>query len=764
MKNFIGQDGFVWWIGIVEDINDPLTLGRCKVRCFGYHPAKSTNLVPTEDLPWSLTIHPLNTPNLYGTPKAGDWVFGFFLDSMSAQEPAILGYLPAIPEAAAEYFGTAPNMTRNFSNVTEKDSIVWDINGAKISLVNNTLLLHGKTELGFSDDVNNTTLAEMLDTSNTVYAQANSAFTRANSAFTQANSAFTQANTAISLAQTAYAQANTSTVLAQTAQAAAVAPINDRVIGAITPSDGTFTDVSVTTATGESSFNENDTITGWIYSGNSFSVAGQETSPTGLFFKYDGTKMYVCGSSGDDVNEYALSTAWDITTATFVTVFSVAAQDTGPQDIFFKPDGLTMFFVGSTNDTVFQYTLSTAWDISTASYASKSFSVASQDTGPIGIWFKPDGLVMYIVGSGNDIIFQYTLSTAWDITTASYASIFYNFAPQDSSGTQVNLSSDGTKMWLAGSTGDDILEYNLSTAWNVSTATVVNKLYVGFQEATPQSIFIDDTAPNRVYLMGSSSDAIYQYYTSANSLKLDTEKLYINGDLSANGNFVVGGSAYVDGNLIAQGSITVGNFTGNQITTSTSAITLGASISTGNTTITSSQSSGSIIIGGTSATGPIILGQSTAAQTLNLATGATATATTKTVNIGTSGVSGSTTAINIGSAVSGANSTTTFNGFVIDSISAAVSAAGATQATATALVSNINNVTVVASAADGVRLPTAVAGMRILVRNSDSADILKIYPATGAQINALGANTATTLAISTSVQLFATSTTQWYSV
>jgi hypothetical protein len=171
MKNFIGQDGFVWWIGIVEDINDPLTLGRCKVRCFGYHPAKSTNLVPTEDLPWALSIHPLNTPNLYGTPKAGDWVFGFFLDSMSAQEPAILGYLPAIPEAAAEYFGTAPSMTRNFATVTQKDSIVWNVNDAKISLANtgiaemsanNTLRLHGNTELRFSDGLNNTTLNELI--------------------------------------------------------------------------------------------------------------------------------------------------------------------------------------------------------------------------------------------------------------------------------------------------------------------------------------------------------------------------------------------------------------------------------------------------------------------------------------------------------------------------------------------------------------------------------------------------------------------------
>lgn len=757
MRNFIGQDGFVWWIGVVEDINDPLTLGRCKVRCFGYHPAKSTNQVPTEDLPFALSIHPLNTPNLYGTPRVGEWVFGFFLDALAAQEPAILGYLPAIPQAAAEYFGATPSLTRNFATVTEKDSIVWDINGAKISLVNNTLLLHGKTELRFSDDVNSTTLAEILATSNTVYAQANSSFT-------QANSAYTQANTAISLAQTAYAQANTSTVLAQTAQAAAIAPIDDRVIGATTPADGTFTDVSVITASGESSFNENDTITGWIYSGNSFSVATQETSPTGLFIGSNGTKMYVCGTSGDDVNEYTLSTAWDITTATFVTVFSTAAQDSAPQDIFFKPDGLSMFVLGSTNDTVFQYTLTVAWDVSTASYGGIFYSVTSQDTGPVGIWFKPDGLVMYIVGSGTDTIFQYTLSTAWNVSTASYGSIFYNVAPQDSSPTQVNLSSDGTKMWVAGSTGDDILEYNLSPAWNISTATVVNKLYVGFQETTPQSIFIDDTAPNRVYVMGSGTDAVYQYYTAANSLKLDTQKLYVDGALSINENFVVGQNAYVDGALTVQGTATLNNITGNQITTTTSALTLGGSVSTGTTAITTSQSSGLINIGGTAATGAITIGQSTAAQTLNLATGATATATTKTVNIGTTGVSGSTTAINIGSAVSGATSSTTLSGLVIDSISAAVSAAGATQATATGLVSNINNVTVVAAAADGVRLPTAVAGMRILVRNTDAADTLKIYPATGGQINALGANAAYSLVTSSTIELFATSTTQWYSM
>ena len=163
MRNFIGQDGFVWWIGIVEDIDDPLTLGRCKVRCFGYHPAKSTNLVPTADLPWALSIHPLNTPNLYGTPKAGDWVFGFFLDSMSAQEPAILGYLPAIPQTASEYFGTASSLTRNFANVVNKNDVLWDVNNASIKISADTnLTLNGKSNLTLSDSVNTTTLNALL--------------------------------------------------------------------------------------------------------------------------------------------------------------------------------------------------------------------------------------------------------------------------------------------------------------------------------------------------------------------------------------------------------------------------------------------------------------------------------------------------------------------------------------------------------------------------------------------------------------------------
>ena len=101
----MGQDAFVWWIGIVEDNNDPLLTGRARVRIFGYHP-KSTltdatynmnanNQLATDKLPWAIPILPLNFHGLYGKVEVGEWVFGFFLDGEQAQEPVMMGYFPA---------------------------------------------------------------------------------------------------------------------------------------------------------------------------------------------------------------------------------------------------------------------------------------------------------------------------------------------------------------------------------------------------------------------------------------------------------------------------------------------------------------------------------------------------------------------------------------------------------------------------------------------------------------------------------------------
>jgi hypothetical protein len=94
-KDFAGRNGFIWWVGVVEMINDPLKLGRCKVRCVGWH-TDNKQLLPTDLLPWAQSALPTNNNNPY-PPREGNMVFGFFVDGENAQEPVILGVLPGIP-------------------------------------------------------------------------------------------------------------------------------------------------------------------------------------------------------------------------------------------------------------------------------------------------------------------------------------------------------------------------------------------------------------------------------------------------------------------------------------------------------------------------------------------------------------------------------------------------------------------------------------------------------------------------------------------
>lgn len=103
MKNnyFMGREGFVWFIGVVEDRQDPEELGRVRVRAFGWHTDNKQD-IPTESLPFAQVIHNANSNNSAHAPREGEWVVGFYLDGESAQHPVILGVLPGIPASAPD--------------------------------------------------------------------------------------------------------------------------------------------------------------------------------------------------------------------------------------------------------------------------------------------------------------------------------------------------------------------------------------------------------------------------------------------------------------------------------------------------------------------------------------------------------------------------------------------------------------------------------------------------------------------------------------
>ena len=406
-------------------------------------------------------------------------------------------------------------------------------------------------------------------------------------------------------------------------------------------------------------FSDN-TVSSFQYTGKSFSVSGQETLSTGIHFKPDGTKMFIIGSTGDDINEYALSTAWEITTATFTRV-TAALTDTSPSALRFSSDGLSAYVLGDTNNIIYQHTLTEAWNVATLNTtATNTFTVTSQEATPTGLAFNPTGTKMFVVGSSGDDINEYDLSTAGNVATATFVQTGSLASPSgstaDTAPGSVDFSADGTRLFVSGTTGEEINEYALSTPFNVSTISWVSYRYTGFESGDPTGIFL--ALPNNFfYIVSSSGDAVYQYTTNANSLIANTHNLSVNGNVLIDYNQTVMGGQFVQGSHAVYGTSTLS--TTSVVGTLTGSSTLSLTGATNSTTLVgTSATTGDMRIGGSTQTGEITIGFSTQNQTLNIANGATTSTNTKTVYIGAAGLSGSQTNVIIGSTLSGSRGNT----------------------------------------------------------------------------------------------------------
>lgn len=131
MESNLGSH-FIWWVGVVEDRQDPLKVGRCRVRILGSH-TELKSLIPTEDLPWAMPLIPLND-NSSLQIKEGDYVAGFYLDGTDSQAPIILGILPGIPKAlspASQGFAD-PRIGSDLLNAPKKPLSVTPVIGGAV--------------------------------------------------------------------------------------------------------------------------------------------------------------------------------------------------------------------------------------------------------------------------------------------------------------------------------------------------------------------------------------------------------------------------------------------------------------------------------------------------------------------------------------------------------------------------------------------------------------------------------------------------------
>jgi len=120
--NIFGRDGFYWWIGVVEDRDDPEKIGRCRVRILGYH-IDNKEVLPTGDLPWAMPLQPITSAGISGKgssptgPLEGSWVVGFFMDGKDKQQPVIMGTMGGLPDKTTGCAAQESNQAENDAGI-----------------------------------------------------------------------------------------------------------------------------------------------------------------------------------------------------------------------------------------------------------------------------------------------------------------------------------------------------------------------------------------------------------------------------------------------------------------------------------------------------------------------------------------------------------------------------------------------------------------------------------------------------------------------
>ncbi len=248
----------------------------------------------------------------------------------------------------------------------------------------------------------------------------------------------------------------------------------------------------------------------------SASINAIESQPKSMLFNSDGTKVYIVGMSSDAIKQYSLATPYDISTnflsnASSSYSLTISGQNNmGVYAMRWNDDGTKVYVLCNNNMKIYQHNLTTAYDISTASYSNKNFSSTTQENSYNGFTFNNDGSSMYLVGNQSKV-FQYTLSTPYDISTASYAN--KSFTHQGSHGTTQAIRFDGSgkKLFILGTR---LRQHDLATAFDVSSSITVSYNLDLLGSASGAGDFTFNADMSKVYAVDAGVDKIFQFSTS----------------------------------------------------------------------------------------------------------------------------------------------------------------------------------------------------------------------------------------------------------
>jgi len=252
------------------------------------------------------------------------------------------------------------------------------------------------------------------------------------------------------------------------------------------------------------------------YEGEQFDLSGQDTFGRSFTFNSTGEKIYYIGGGNATVFEYTLSVAFDPSTASYSgNSFNVSSQINSPRQMSIGSSDTKLFIADSTTDSVYQYSFATAGDVASLSYDSVSFDLSSQDGNPYSLTFNNDGSKMYMAGLSSGSIYQYSLSTAFDLSSVVFDNVSFSISSEGPAPQSILFNEQGSKLFVVDDSTRSIFEYNLATAFDLSTIS-----YSGIsfdpttEENSPKSIdFSDDGA--KMFLIGNQNEKIHQYSTGS---------------------------------------------------------------------------------------------------------------------------------------------------------------------------------------------------------------------------------------------------------
>ncbi|MCK0133553.1 BspA family leucine-rich repeat surface protein [Arenibacter sp. S6351L] len=274
----------------------------------------------------------------------------------------------------------------------------------------------------------------------------------------------------------------------------------------------------------------------------SYDFGAKETNGYGIAFNNDGSKMYVVGRNSDTVHEYVLSTPYNPSTAVFSTEFYVGNEEANPAEVVFNQSGTKMFVTGASSDLVVEYDLASAFDVSTSSHTSGAdFNLLPTVGFSKAISFNDVGTKMFVLDLATKSVFDYNLSIAYDVSTSVYANKSFNIGGEHSNPQGMSFNADGTKMYIIGNgdsslgnADDAIVEYELSAAFDIDTAVYTGddqELKVGSQDGQPMDIVFDSTG-NFVFVLGYNGNKVHKYAIQ-NSVQFEENSTAIVTDINA---------------------------------------------------------------------------------------------------------------------------------------------------------------------------------------------------------------------------------------